>query len=73
MNLTRRAFTAGLGAAGASSLLPRGARAARENELNILCWEGYNTDDVLGPFPTKRAATDAAKRAVATQVCTAPP
>ena len=23
-------------------------------------------DDVLGPFPTKRAATDAAKRAVAT-------
>ena len=50
MNLSRRAFTAGLGAAGASSLLPRAARAARENELNILCWEGYNTDDVLGPF-----------------------
>ncbi|MDR2673383.1 MAG: PotD/PotF family extracellular solute-binding protein [Opitutaceae bacterium] len=22
----------------------------RDNELNILCWEGYNTEDVLGPF-----------------------
>jgi spermidine/putrescine transport system substrate-binding protein len=22
----------------------------RANELNILCWEGYNTEDVLGPF-----------------------
>src|SRR5690606_30760580 len=21
-----------------------------ENEMNILCWEGYNTDQVLGPF-----------------------
>jgi spermidine/putrescine transport system substrate-binding protein len=30
--------------------LPRLARAARDSELNILCWEGYNTDDVLQPF-----------------------
>lgn len=30
--------------------LPRLARAARSNELNILCWEGYNTSDVLDPF-----------------------
>jgi spermidine/putrescine transport system substrate-binding protein len=26
------------------------AQAAREKELNILCWEGYNSDDVLDPF-----------------------
>lgn len=26
------------------------ASSARAGELNILCWEGYNTEDVLGPF-----------------------
>ena len=26
------------------------AFAAREKELNILCWEGYNSDEVLDPF-----------------------
>ncbi|MHC0053578.1 ABC transporter substrate-binding protein [Actibacterium sp. D379-3] len=52
MSLTRRAFTAGLGAlAGASAMMPASrALASREDQLNILCWEGYNTDDVLGPF-----------------------
>ncbi|MDH3475048.1 MAG: PotD/PotF family extracellular solute-binding protein [Rhodospirillales bacterium] len=30
--------------------LPRLARAERTDELNILCWEGYNTSDVLDPF-----------------------
>ncbi|MHA1599855.1 MAG: ABC transporter substrate-binding protein [Alphaproteobacteria bacterium] len=30
--------------------LPRLARAARTDSLNILCWEGYNTSDVLDPF-----------------------
>ena len=29
------------------------ASTSRENELNILCWEGYNTEDVLGPFRQK--------------------
>ena len=28
----------------------RSAHAARENEMNILCWEGYNSDEVLDPF-----------------------
>ena len=52
MRTTRRQFVGGAAAAlGAASVLsPRMAAAARENELNILCWEGYNTDDVLGPF-----------------------
>jgi len=30
--------------------LPRMSWAERTKELNILCWEGYNTDDVLDPF-----------------------
>ena len=52
MRTTRRQFVGGAAAAlGAASVLsPRMAAAARENELNILCWEGYNSDDVLGPF-----------------------
>lgn len=28
----------------------RRALAQREKELNIYCWEGYNSDDVLDPF-----------------------
>ena len=50
--ITRRAFAAGAAAvAGVAALRPfHPARAARTNELNILCWEGYNTDEVLSPF-----------------------
>jgi spermidine/putrescine transport system substrate-binding protein len=33
------------------------ARAAREKELNILCWEGYNSADVLDPFRSSEGAT----------------
>ncbi|MEE8274000.1 MAG: PotD/PotF family extracellular solute-binding protein [Alphaproteobacteria bacterium] len=51
---TRRDFLRYAGATaalvGAGPLLPRSARAAREKELNILCWEGYNSDEVLDPF-----------------------
>ena len=52
MTLTRRQFTgraaAFAGLATASCLSP--ARAARKEQMNILCWEGYNSDQVLGPF-----------------------
>lgn len=50
--VSRRGFIQGMaGVAGAASLGVLGrARAARDDELNILCWEGYNSDDVLGPF-----------------------
>jgi spermidine/putrescine transport system substrate-binding protein len=42
---------AGLTLAGlAGSVLPGSALADRSDSLNILCWEGYNTDDVLDPF-----------------------
>jgi len=52
MKMTRRAFNAGLaGATGLAALgLGNPARAARDNEMNILCWEGYNSDEVLQPF-----------------------
>jgi spermidine/putrescine transport system substrate-binding protein len=33
------------------------AFAARENELNILCWEGYNSAQVLDPFRSAKSAT----------------
>ena len=33
------------------------AQAARDKELNIYCWEGYNSDDVLDPFRREFDAT----------------
>lgn len=54
MNVTRRNFlkTTGAGAAAVSvpTIFSPAALAAREKELNILCWEGYNSDEVLDPF-----------------------
>jgi spermidine/putrescine transport system substrate-binding protein len=44
-------------AAGVSSGLSRPAQAAREKELNILCWEGYNSAQVLDPFRQLAGAT----------------
>jgi spermidine/putrescine transport system substrate-binding protein len=50
--LSRRQFVGGTaalaGLAAASPLSP--AFAARTDRMNILCWEGYNSDQVLGPF-----------------------
>ncbi|MDR0902915.1 MAG: PotD/PotF family extracellular solute-binding protein [Opitutaceae bacterium] len=46
-------LTAGLALASSSLASRAYAQAAsgrRADELNILCWEGYNTEDVLGPF-----------------------
>ncbi|MFC3231465.1 PotD/PotF family extracellular solute-binding protein [Marinibaculum pumilum] len=57
MRISRRTFLQGSSAAASLAVAapvllggPRRALAARDKELNILCWEGYNTDDVLGPF-----------------------
>lgn len=58
-NKTRRNFlqqtgvwaAGAAGAAAAGSMgMPNFAQAARDKELNIYCWEGYNSDDVLDPF-----------------------
>jgi spermidine/putrescine transport system substrate-binding protein len=43
--------------AGAGTLSPGRAMAAREKELNILCWEGYNSAQVLDPFRSEKGAT----------------
>lgn len=51
MTFNRRQFTAGmLGATGLAALGPTSALANRNDQMNILCWEGYNSDEVLGPF-----------------------
>lgn len=49
--LTRREFNKALGASALMMTmgLP-GKLLAADEKLNILCWEGYNTDDVLSPF-----------------------
>ena len=44
-------------AAAATGAFPKFAHAARDKELNIYCWEGYNSDDVLDPFRTEFDAT----------------
>ena len=57
---TRRNFlqqTSVWAAAAAMGTLPRLAHAARDKELNIYCWEGYNSDDVLDPFRREFDAT----------------
>jgi spermidine/putrescine transport system substrate-binding protein len=58
--LDRRAFLKGSAAAAALALpglASRRALAAREKELNILCWEGYNSAQVLDPFRSDKGAT----------------
>src|SRR5690606_23904627 len=58
---TRRDFlkttAAGALALSAPAVLSGKAWAAREKELNILCWEGYNSADVLDPFRDEHDAT----------------
>ncbi len=52
MKLTRRQFNKTAAATvslAAMSPLHR-ALADRNDQMNILCWEGYNSDEVLGPF-----------------------
>lgn len=55
-NFMQRGSAMALAAAYATAL-PTGAMAARENELNIFCWEGYNSDSVLDPFRREFDAT----------------
>lgn len=52
MRVSRRHFNAGLAALSGTAVFGPATNvwSARDDRLNILCWEGYNTDDVLGPF-----------------------
>lgn len=57
--ISRRTVLRLMGAAAAAGPLAGVSRAlaARQNELNILCWEGYNSAQVLDPFRAKTGAT----------------
>jgi spermidine/putrescine transport system substrate-binding protein len=61
MALERREFLKYAGvsmlALGGPMGLSQKALAARETELNILCWEGYNSAQVLDPFRSAKGAT----------------
>src|SRR3990170_2274004 len=50
-------YSAAAGAMGLAGPFAGSAFAAREKELNILCWEGYNSADVLDPFRNAENAT----------------
>lgn len=52
MKITRRQFNkAAAATAGLAAMSPlQRALADRNDQMNILCWEGYNSDEVLGPF-----------------------
>ena len=60
MTVKRRTFLQMTGATTAAlsapAVITTPAWAAREKELNILCWEGYNSDEVLDPFRRETGA-----------------
>jgi spermidine/putrescine transport system substrate-binding protein len=60
-SFSRRSVLKGLAGTAALSMGALGgvrpAFAAREKELNILCWEGYNSAQVLDPFRSGKSAT----------------
>jgi spermidine/putrescine transport system substrate-binding protein len=55
-NFMQSAAFAAAFAAGTKLVTDR-AFAARDKELNILCWEGYNSAQVLDPFRQSKGAT----------------
>ena len=59
--ISRRTLMQMMGAGAVALGTPFGkvgkAFAARDKELNILCWEGYNSAQVLDPFRTQTGAT----------------
>nr|WP_223216261.1 PotD/PotF family extracellular solute-binding protein [Agrobacterium pusense] len=60
MKISRRNMMQMMGAAAAFTgpmASATRAFAGREKELNILCWEGYNSAQVLDPFRSSQSAT----------------
>ena len=64
--LTRRELLGTAAAAAAIGVTAPDAQAARTGELNILCWEGYNSAQVLDPFRATKTA-QRCKRRIADQ------
>ncbi|MFO1056586.1 MAG: PotD/PotF family extracellular solute-binding protein [Dongiaceae bacterium] len=56
-NFMQRSAAMAAAVAAGAALKPSGALAARDKELNILCWEGYNSAQVLDPFRSMKGAT----------------
>ncbi|MFB0692814.1 PotD/PotF family extracellular solute-binding protein [Agrobacterium pusense] len=59
MKISRRNMMQMMGAAAFTGSMASATRAfaGREKELNILCWEGYNSAQVLDPFRSSQSAT----------------
>lgn len=59
MKISRRNMMQMMGAAAFTGTMASATRAfaGREKELNILCWEGYNSAQVLDPFRSSQSAT----------------
>ncbi|UXT91571.1 ABC transporter substrate-binding protein [Agrobacterium pusense] len=59
MKISRRNMMQMMGAAAFTGPMASATRAfaGREKELNILCWEGYNSAQVLDPFRSSQSAT----------------
>jgi spermidine/putrescine transport system substrate-binding protein len=59
--ISRRTLMQTIGAGAVALGTPLGksnrAFAAREKEMNILCWEGYNSAQVLDPFRKQEGAS----------------
>lgn len=65
-DISRRSVLKMIGASGAAGALatsPVALAGSRDKELNILCWEGYNSAQVLDPFRKKYGATVKAESA----------
>ena len=66
--LTRRSVLKMLGASAMAASAPLGLSSRafaseRDKELNILCWEGYNSAEVLDPYRKLRGAKVSAESA----------
>ena len=66
--LTRRSVLKMLGASAAAACAPvalssKAYAGTRDKELNILCWEGYNSAEVLDPYRKLRGAKVSAESA----------
>ncbi|HTN97854.1 MAG TPA: PotD/PotF family extracellular solute-binding protein, partial [Nordella sp.] len=56
-NFMQRSTAFAAAVAAGAKFTTTAAHAAREKELNILCWEGYNSAQVLDPFRQAHGAT----------------
>lgn len=56
-NFMQRSTAFAAAVAAGAEFTTAAAQTAREKEMNILCWEGYNSAQVLDPFRQSKGAT----------------